>query len=1010
MSGGAPPVAAPDATPAAAPAAGPDAAERFRRADALFDAALDLATGERAAHVARAAAGDAELRADVERLLRAHARAGGFLAEPAAAFGAWPTGPGADGPAPNNAGDDGPLRARLQRALGAAYQLDRRLAAGGMAAVYLARDVRHARAVAVKVLDPGGGPAFGADGGAGRFLAEVRVTAALQHPHVLPLFDSGAGEGLLYYVMPYVEGETLGQRLARERPLPVDEAVRLARAVAGAVAHAHARGVVHRDLKPDNILLDRGGEPVVADFGIALAAANAGLARATRPGISLGTPRYMSPEQAAGDPGVDARTDVYSLGAVLYEMLTGDPPHVASTTAALLAKLRAERPTPARVLRPSVPAHVSAAVDRALEKRPADRHPTVRAFADALADAPAAADGPGLGTPGLGTSGPGATVRRPRPPRRAAAAGAALLLAAGAGAAAWRGRGGADDPPSTRFVIAPLPGGAIGRAPTLTPDGGRLVYPGSPDAGRRLFVRPVDALRAEALAGTEGALGAFVSPDGRRVGFFTSDDRLKTVPIGGGPVTVLAGVFRYSDGSWGPGDRIVLATYMLEGLSWLTADGGAPLRALTRLDAARHETRHAAPLVLDDGATVVFTAERDRGGPVPSIGELAVVTLDPRAAGPAPHTRLGVRGRRAVAVVDGWLLYTGEDGTTLMAVRFDARTRRVDGAPVAVLEHPDGVIHAVTLARNGTLLYTHPVDGNAPVLVDTSGHARPLVPGVRGSFMNPRLSPDGRQLAIQGTSPQGTDVWVYDLASRASRRLTTSGAAIGPTWTPDGRRVVFLSTSGGRDAFWSQPADGSAPAERVVEGDGLFAGTVAPDGRALLFQRQRGDAWGIWSAPLGGDCAAPARCAPRPLVAERFDAYMPAVSPDGRWLAYAANASGRYEVYVRPYPGPGAPVQVSDGGGTEPAWAPDGRRLFYRGDRRMLAATLITRPAFAVAARATLFTDAFDGDMPMPHRNYDVTRDGRHVVAIAAAGDAAPETVVVIGWRAELRARLARGE
>jgi serine/threonine-protein kinase len=958
--------------------------ERFRRADAVFDAALDVEPGERAAYVERACAGDHALREDVARLLRAHERSGDFLAGSAGQAAALL---GAPVPPPPDDADDGELRDRLQRALGGAYRLERRLARGGMARVYLARDLRHERAVAVKVLDPALGAALDADGGAERFLAEIRVTAGLHHPNLLPLFDSGAADGLPFYVMPYVDGESLRQRLRRESPLPVDEAVRIALGVAAGLEHAHAHGVVHRDLKPENILL-QGGQPVVADFGIALALSHAGGARATRPGFTLGTPQYMAPEQAEGGGAADPRGDVYSLGAVLYEMLTGDPPHAAGSAQAVLAKRRAERPTPARALRPGVPEHVSRAVDRALERLPADRPATVREFAELLA--------------GRWDAGPSRAA--PVPPsarrwRRAAAAGGIALVGAGA-LALWALPRGDAPVQTTRFVVAPIPDAAIGRPPTITPDGGSLVYAGSAAAGRRIFVRPVGELTARPLAGTEGALSVFVSPDGRWAAFFTSDDRLKKVPLGGGPVTVLAGAFRYSAGSWAGGDRIVLATEGQGGLTWIPAAGG-PHRRLTRLATARGETRHGAPLALDGGRLVVFTAERHRNGPVPADGELAVATLDPDAAAPAAHTLLGVRARRAVAAVDGRLLYITPDGAALMAVEFDAARRRAVGAPVAVLEQPQGGIDAVALARNGTLLYSRRSDANAPVRVDSAGGARPLFRGASGYFMNPRFSPEGRRLAVQGTSPRGTDVWIYDVATGTRAQLTTLGSAIGPTWTPDGRRVVFLSTQGGRSALWAQRADGSAPAERVVEGDGVFAADVAPDGREVVFQRQAGGSWGIWRAPMDGSGP------PRPVVVEGFDAFMPALSPDGRRLAYAANASGRHEVYVRPYPGPGAAVQVSETGGTEPAWSRDGRRLFFRGDRRMHSATLAAPPALAVAGRATLFTEAFDGDMPMPHRNYDVSPDGREFVMIAAAPDARPETVVVLGWLGELRARLA---
>ena len=268
---------------------------------------------------------------------------------------------------------------RLGTALEGRYTIDREIGAGGMATVYLARDVRHHRNVALKVLNPELGAVLGAE----RFLAEIEVTANLQHPNLLPLFDSGEAGGLLFYVMPYVEGESLRVRLDREKQLPVDEAVRIASAIAGALDYAHRHNVIHRDLKPENILMHE-GQPLIADFGIALAVSNAGGARITQTGLSLGTPQYMSPEQATGDRIVDGRTDIYSLGAITYEMLVGDPPHVASTSQALIAKLLTEKPASMRVRRPNVPLHVDAAIGCALEKLAADRFATAKGFADAL--------------------------------------------------------------------------------------------------------------------------------------------------------------------------------------------------------------------------------------------------------------------------------------------------------------------------------------------------------------------------------------------------------------------------------------------------------------------------------------------------------------------------------------------------------------------------------------------------------------------------------------------------
>ena len=948
-------------------------AERFRRADALLDAALDREAAERVAFVERACDGDDALRADVLRLLRAHERAGAFLDGPAAGLAA----PLLE----RNARDA--LLARLQAALGSTYRIEREIGVGGMATVYLARDRKHDRPVALKLLNPELGAVLGVE----RFLAEIRVTAGLQHPNLLPLFDSGEAGGLLYYVMPFVAGESLRARLERERQLPVDEAVRIAVAVAGALDHAHRHGVVHRDLKPENILLHE-GQPLLADFGIALAVSRAGGARLTHVGTSLGTPQYMSPEQAAGDRVVDARSDVYALACVLHEMLAGEAPHTGDTVQAVLAKLLSEVPRDVRLLRPSVPEPVAAAIQRALAKLPADRFTTVRDFASALAGTDVA---------------PSAVAPMPRPGARRAgrrrqdplplALGAAALLG-WAGVAWLAARDQAREPMDPARVVVPALGALpFGSAATLTPDGRDIVYADATDAGRAVFRRPVGELQTRAIPGTEGAVNAVVSPDGRWVAFHTVDDRLKKVPLEGGVPTTLARTFRFHRVHWA--STGVMVTEMPGGLGWLP-DSGGPIAPLTRVVPARGETGHLMPLVLPGDEAVVFTVSRERGGPAQPAGELAIASLDRRAR-PVVPTPLGLRASYAAAMVDGWLLYAGSDVGTLMAVRLDARRRRVVGTPVLVLQDREGAIEAATLGANGTLLYTRRRTPNAPVLVDAGGTTEPLLGGPGGTYMNPRFSPDGRRVAIQASTPQGNDVWLYDLASRTPTRLTTTGNALSPTWTPDGRRIVFLSTRSGSMAFWWQPADGGAPAEMLVEGAGVFAPQVSPDGRALVYQRQIDGVWSIWSAPLAGDRT------PRVVVRERFDNYLPALSPDGRWLAYASNASGRHEVYVRAYPGPAAAVQISTEGGIEPRWAPDGRRLFYRGAGRIVAATVRARPTFEVLSRAPLLADRYDGDMP--HTNYDVTPDGRRFVLVAS-DTAAGSAVVVVNWLTELRARL----
>jgi eukaryotic-like serine/threonine-protein kinase len=673
---------------------------RFRRADALFDAALDRPPSERDAFVRRGAGSDATLLDDVVTLLSAHDRLGAYLTSPAA--------PDA-------------LGARLQRALGDSYEIRSRIATGGMASVYLADDTRHHRQVAIKVFTFDDGPDAHDDAGSERFLAEIRTTARLQHPNIVPLFDSGAAGGLRYYVMPYVNGETLRQRLKREPVLPLDESLGLVQAIAGALEHAHADGVIHRDLKPENILL-RDGQALVTDFGISLALAAVADHRITRSGMVLGTPQYMSPEQASGERMIDARTDIYSLATILYEMLAGDPPHAASTALGVLAKVINEKPASIHRLRDTIPQAVSDVIDRALAKQPADRYSSARAFGEALTNArdsvekPAAADG----------------NRRIVRLAGLISAAAALVLAA-----RMIPRSATQAATSSQFVVAPLADAAIGRPPSITPDGSSLVYSGSSETGRRLFVRKVSELQAHGLAGTEGALNTFVSPDGAWIAFTSTDDKLMKVPIGGGATTQITGVFRYSSAAWAGNDRLVVDGYGQQGLAWVLVSGG-PLHRITSLDARRGDSFHALPFVLPGARTVVFTIGQGRYGPGALRGELAVVTIDQSATSPAAFTRLGIQALRAVGFVDGWLLYVTEEGKGVAAVRFDVDARRVSGRPRSVLEHVDGKIDVVSLAQNGTLLYTRQLaaEANAPVLVDTMGVATTMLGNVGGSFMN----------------------------------------------------------------------------------------------------------------------------------------------------------------------------------------------------------------------------------------------------------------------------------
>jgi serine/threonine-protein kinase len=876
------------------------------------------------------------------------------------------------------------LRDQIQSSLGDTFTLERELSGGGMSHVFVARDRSLGRDVVVKVLPPEAAASLSAD----RFKREIALAARLQHPHIVALISAGAtAGGLPFYTMPFVEGESLRERLARDGELPIADTVSILRDVAAALAYAHERGIVHRDIKPDNIMLS-GGSAMVTDFGVARAVAAAGPGTPTREtvitqlGIALGTPAYMAPEQAAADRTLDGRADLYALGCMGYEMLTGEAPFAGRGAAALLAAHVMEIPETVERRRPSIPPPLAALVMQCLEKRPADRPQSagdVQRTLESLS--------------GIGAIPSG---RRSAPLRVAWIPWA--VLAAGLALAAWavvRRPSQAAPQPVTRFVVAGVTDPALNGAPTLTPDGSRIVYVDAGDPNRSLYVRPLDSLQSRVLPGTAGAVGPFPSPDGKWVGFFAGNKVKKVLLEGSAPAVTLGDAPPYARGSWSVNDIIVIGGEGDGGLVWIAATGGA-LHQLTAIDTLAGEEEHESPFVLPGGTSVIFAAV----GHVKA--ELSVVALDPAASRPAHHVRLGMPGR-VEGIRDGWLLVREAQ---VVAIRFDAQRQQLSGKPITVLDDPEGCIGPVSVATDGTLLYTRRQGSNA-LLVDAQGVARPLhgpisaaACGAGRMIMNPRISPDGKRLLLQVSTTQGQNIWLYDLASDAPTQLTSSGAVYNADWVADGRRLIYSTSDDRTTAVWRLAADGSAPPEKLFDSPGGAWSTLTPDGRTLVIQRMIDKVWGLWTVPLDG-----VRHSPTPLLREAFNDYMPRVSPDGRWITYVSDATEHEEVFVRPFPGPGAPVQVSEGGGTEPMWAPDGHRLFYRRGRALVAASISTSRDFAVTSRAVLFQGAFDGGMP--HADYAVMRDGQHFVMVSA-GRVATDAVVVRNWGEEMGKRVAQ--
>ena len=881
-------------------------------------------------------------------------------------------------PSPNRRMDE---LTRLTIALADRYEIEREIGKGGMATVYLARDVRHDRRVAVKLLNPELGAVLGVE----RFLSEIRVTANLQHPNLLPLFDSGEVDGLLFYVMPFVEGESLRARLARERQLPVDEAVRIAISVCGALDYAHRHGVIHRDLKPENILLND-GQPLVADFGIALAVSNAGGARVTQTGLSLGTPQYMSPEQATGDRVIDGRTDIYSVGAVAYEMFAGEPPHAAATAQGVIAKLMTEEPRPLTVLRRSVPPHVDAAVRHALEKLPADRFATAREFADALQ-----AKGGAWRVP------IGAT--RPRPGVLVAASlGVAALCAVGA-IIAWSKLARIEAPQPIRFKLDIPEGQQIVSSPgssiAISPDGRVIAYTATSAQSPMMYTRRLDELKTTGFPPTERPMDLKFSRDGRWISFVGQNGSISRVPATGGSIGILARPDNWQGTSWSVDGGFV---YAVRDAIWRVDSPGSIPRKIISIDSTRRESALFGPFVLPDGRDVMF------GALGPNGPNLAVASMSG-----TNRTTFEFPSVNVLGYMDGWLIY-GREGGTINAMQFDQRARRISGEQVSLVDgamwKDEGGVEA-SLSATGTLAYIRGDNNSSLAFLDARG-ANGVQAAEHGPYSNPVWSPDGKKIAVEMASSEAAPhtSWIYDVASKVFSRLTTHGSAIRPAWTADGKRVAFVRDDPRGSTIWAVPADASGPEELfyALPGESLREVTFSADGKYAVLRTDvnstRATKGDLWALPLQGGSERKAV----PIVQTSAQEDMPSLSPDGHWLAYDSDETGRFEIYVRPFPGSGGRVQVSTNGGSAPRWAPDGAHLVYRAPRAFWSATMSTATGSPiVTGRDSLFADPYRRT-DTGHQDYDIGRDGRFVVFRGVSDNV--DIVVIANWWTEALAKL----
>ena len=775
---------------------------------------------------------------------------------------------------------------RLRASLADRYRIERELGAGGMATVYLAQDLKHDRKVALKVLKPELAAVLGAD----RFVVEIKTTAALQHPHILPLFDSGTADGFLYYVMPYIQGETLRDKLNRETQLGIEESVRIAREVADALDYAHRHGVIHRDIKPENILL-HDGRPMVADFGIALALSAAAGGRMTETGLSLGTPHYMSPEQATAEKDLTNRSDIYSLASVLYEMLAGQPPHLGGSAQQIIMKIVTEEVAPVTKLRKSVPPNVAAALTTALEKLPADRFESARAFAEALAS-------PGYTTArmmpvGASAHGRGAWIRDLRTMALMATTTVALI------ALVWMvARPAVGSGPREYDVALPDSAPADMRFKAnfvVAPGGEFVIYERGSRGDFELWFRSLLDATVRRIEGTEGAFFPTISPEGTRLAFIRqggAENTVEVMSVNGSASTVIARSRAPNSLEWQTDGRILLTEG--DGLRARSLDPGGgsstdvPIRYCIN------------PSPLPDRTTILCGGGGDKLASWSSLVDSSAGGSF-RMNGPDSSFALGADFR----VIDGrYLVWVSSDGD-LLAATVDVAARRV-GKPVRMVtglgRDPYTGAGSYAVSATGTLVYANGINQTVGHLVRTDERMRDTLAVGREAFLQFAVSPDGHRLAAVVERTDGQELRLYDLRNGEHIVWIRRPKLTQPVWSASGDRLVAATP----DSVFAGPPDATSPPEVLFTSPMSFEGfSWLRDGRLI------GTAW------VGNHVVA-ARLDRRPPSFDTLAAFaaIGRLSPDGRWLAY--NSADFRVLWIEPAPRTGQ--RYPAGTGSYPQW------------------------------------------------------------------------------------------
>jgi serine/threonine-protein kinase len=868
------------------------------------------------------------------------------------------------------------------------YEVAAPIGAGGMGEVYRAHDTKLGRDVAIKVLPE----AFAHDSERlSRFQREAKMLASLNHPNIATIHGLEQSGGTSYLVMELVSGETLAERV-KAGPLGIEEALKIAVQIAEALEAAHEKSIIHRDLKPANVKLTPEGKVKVLDFGLAKAFAGDTSTEdisnsptlsmaATMQGVILGTAAYMSPEQARGKA-VDKRTDIWALGCVLYELLSGKAAfHGEDVTDILAAVVRAE-PDWNR-LPEGTPSSIRMLLRRCLQK---DRNLRLQAAGDARIEIVEALAAPP--TEVAGPAGPATIGWRERLTQGAAAA-LALIAIALATVLVLRG----PKPPQPMRLSAEIGVDAsldttLGASAILSPDGTRLTFlANGSDRRRHIYVRSLDQLQATALSGTENARNPFFSPDGQSLGFF-ADGKLKKISIQGGAAVTLCDAPDDRGGSWGEDGTIVFTPDAIGALSKVSSAGGTP-QPLTTLNKQAGEVTQRAPQVLPEGKSVLFMSSTHRNS-----YEDADIDVYSMVSRQRKTVQRG--GYYARYLPSGHLVYMHEG--TLFAVPFDLKRLEVTGQPAPILEgvvaNPFNGAAQFSFSETGNLVY---VSGQGEgrnfsiYWMDREGKFTPLRE-TPGNYYNPTFSPDGKRMALGINDGKRADIWVYEWERDTLTRLTFAGESnTYPVWTPDAQRVVYSSQEkGGALNLWWIRADGAGDAQRLTESKSpQYARSWRFDGKVLAFRQLNPDTGNdVMILPIEGNEKSGWKPGePKPFVNSAFSELEPAFSPDGRWLAYQSNESGSYEVYVRPFPGPGGKWQVSTSGGLFSKWSPNGKELFYRTvDSKIMVVTYTASGDSFRADKPQLWSPGQFTDRGLGIYTFDLHPDGKRFAVLKTPG------------------------